>query len=171
MGLYNFQPQFVPYILDGSKTHTIRAEREHCDAPGKWMHLYTGLRHKGARLLFRAPCIRVDFIRIEADLRIRIGASIGFDDAPILYGAGQFEPGGFVELDVEEKLGLASRDGFRDYGHARSFEMMMEFWAGRLPFEGQIYHWDFAKRLTSTTGLVQSRRPAVSRLVQQKRLR
>lgn len=27
MGLYNFKKQFVPFIEDGSKTHTIRATR------------------------------------------------------------------------------------------------------------------------------------------------
>ena len=108
MGLYNFKAQFVPFILDGSKTHTIRAERKHGDVPGRTMHLYTGLRHKGARLLFRAPCVRVDFIRIEADYRVRIGASVGSDDFPAPYGEGQFH-GGFVELDESEKNYLAWR--------------------------------------------------------------
>ena len=159
MGLYNFKTQFVPFIEEGSKTHTIRAERVHGDAPGKWMHLYTGLRHKGARLLFRAPCVRVDFIRIEADHRVRIGASVGLDGHPALYGEGQYH-GGFVELDDAEKDALAWRDGFRALirdvrdlrrmgvpRYAGSFEAMMQFWDGRLPFEGQIYHWDFSRRV------------------------
>jgi hypothetical protein len=24
---------------------------------------------------------------------------------------------------------------------------IVKFWSGRLPFEGQIYHWDYAKRV------------------------
>ncbi len=145
MGLYNFKSQFVPFIEDGSKTHTIRAERVHGDVPGRTMHLYTGLRHKGARLLFCAPCVRVDFIRIEQDHRVRIGASVGFDDAPAIYGEGQ-RHGGFVTLDAEEKNALAWRDGFRRNGQAGAFDLMMEFWTGRLPFEGQIYHWNYWRR-------------------------
>lgn len=50
MGLYNFQKRFVPFILSGAKTHTIRALRAHPDKPGDTLHLYTGLRQKGAKL-------------------------------------------------------------------------------------------------------------------------
>lgn len=135
MGLYNFQPRFVPFILSREKTHTIRAWRSHGDVPGRTMHLYSGLRHKGARLLMRTTCVRVDFIRITADQRVFIGASVGFEGSPALYGEGQYHQGGFVELDRSEKDSLAKRDGFRN------FQEMMQFWNGRLPFEGQIYHW------------------------------
>ena len=53
MGLYNFQARFVPFILNGAKTHTIRAIRTNPDKPGNTLHLYTGLRQKGARLLLQ----------------------------------------------------------------------------------------------------------------------
>lgn len=57
MGLYNFKERFITHILDGSKTHTIRPERSRPDKPGDTLHLYTGLRHKGAQLLMRVPCV------------------------------------------------------------------------------------------------------------------
>ena len=41
MGLYNFKSQFVPAILSGTKTHTIRAVRANPDKPGNTLHLYT----------------------------------------------------------------------------------------------------------------------------------
>jgi uncharacterized protein YqfB (UPF0267 family) len=38
MGLYNFQSRFVPKILAGEKTHTIRAVRANPDKPGNVLH-------------------------------------------------------------------------------------------------------------------------------------
>lgn len=114
MGLYNFKAQFVPHVLNGSKTHTIRATRAHVDKPGNTVHLYTGLRQKGARLLMRATCTRVQEIRID-------GNGFIFIDG--------------VELDGDEVEQLAQRDGFASY-HG-----MMQFWEGRLPFAGHIIHW------------------------------
>jgi hypothetical protein len=147
MGLYNFQPRFVPYILDGTKTHTIRAERRHMDMPGKTMHLYTGLRHKGARLLMRVPCVKYEFVRFEVDGRVRIGGRIDGYNPDDIGGAGV--PGGFLELDQDEKISLAWRDGFqfpetwrkRDDRGVTCFDLMMEFWRERLPWEGYILHW------------------------------
>ncbi len=110
MGLYNFQARFVPYIESGEKTHTIRAERKRGDVPGKTMHLYTGLRQKGARLLYRATCVRVEFIRITEDHRVFIGASLGADNCKP-YGEGHLQPGGFVELTPDERDLLAHHDG------------------------------------------------------------
>jgi len=136
MGFYGFKKRFVPFILDGSKTHTIRARRVLCDKPGNTMHLYTRLRQKGARLLGRFPCVRVETIRITEDHRVFI------DDA---------------ELTADEKDLLAWRDGFRISEtvfaisdpqlpeHCGCFELlMMQFWRGRLPFEGDIYHWKWS---------------------------
>lgn len=114
MGLYNFQKRFVPMILDGSKTHTIRAQRAHPDKPGNVLHLYTGLRQKGARLLMRVRCTKVEEIQIYASCHISIDGQM---------------------LDFSERTQLAQRDGFKDFAD------MMFFWAGRLPFRGHILHW------------------------------
>lgn len=124
MGLYNFKAQFVPHILSGEKQHTIRATRAHGDKPGSTMHLYTGLRQKGARLLARVPCVKVEEIRIEQQ---RIG------DWPEIYIDG-------ARLSGDERIALASKDGFPD------FRTMVEFWKGRIPFAGHIYHWDWEAR-------------------------
>lgn len=136
MGLYNFKQQFIPMILDGSKQHTIRATRRNVDKPGNLCHLYTGLRQPGARLLGRAPCIRVEEIEINE------------------YGSnGQIWIAG-EKLSKDEMDVLAWRDGFRipcedpkqGFGYGGCFRLMRQFWNGRLPFYGHIIHWDWNKR-------------------------
>lgn len=117
MGLYNFKARFVPMILSGNKTHTIRKARNHTDKPGSTMHLYTGLRQKNARLLMRVPCVRVENILITPGGVIRING---------------------VYLDPWESELLAKRDGFDSYAD------MIDFWRtpkNRLPFRGLIFHW------------------------------
>ena len=163
MGLYNFHPRFVPYVEDWSKRHTIRGERTHPDSPGSAMHLYTGLRHPGARCLMRPLCVRSEFIRIEGGPnhphRILMGFSLGLghdEDArsgwqnPPIYGS--VTGGPLVRLVIDEANELAWRDGFRephssleDPGDALG--LMMRFWSQRLPFEGSIYHWNPAKQI------------------------
>jgi hypothetical protein len=113
MGLYGFKKQFADPILSGRKKHTIRAPRKHPDKPGNKMHLYTGLRQKGARLLMVGVCTKVEDIRITLD-------EIFVDDEP---------------LTTSEMEQLAKCDGFTD------LEEMMSFWDGNLPFTGQIFHW------------------------------
>lgn len=150
MGLYGFKKQFVPMILDGSKTHTIRATRKFEDSPGKTMHLYTGLRQKKgvARLLMRVPCVKVEPIEI----------SLPFGEIEITLSMFTVKVSGQT-LDSGEKDLLAWRDGFipnfsvsnqpAAYG---AFALMAEFWTkehgktnGGFPFVGKIYHWDFSK--------------------------
>jgi hypothetical protein len=114
MGLYNFQPRFVPFIKSGNKTHTIRAMRKHPDEPGNQMYLYTGLRTKKAKLLIEATCVKTEIIEITETQAVKID--------------------GYVLDDYEKDL-LAKRDGFEN------FVEMMKFWDGRLPFLGQIIHW------------------------------
>ena len=121
MGLYNFQSRFVPKILAGEKTHTIRSVRAHPDKPGNVLHLYTGLRHKGARLLMRVLCAKVEDIEIDA-----CGHECNCDPFVAIDG---------VELGASEREALARRDGFAN------FDEMLNFWAGRLPFRGHIIHW------------------------------
>lgn len=122
MGLYNFQSRFVDPILAGRKTHTIRAPRANPDKPGNTLHLYTGLRQKGAKLLMRVPCVRVEEIEIW------------------WHGKQWETPKFFVRVDrqllaPDEREALAERDGFQNFAE------MMQFWKERLPFRGQIIHW------------------------------
>jgi hypothetical protein len=124
----------VPKILSGEKTHTIRAIRAHPDKPGNLLHLYTGLRQKGARLLLRVPCIAVEEIEIDA-----CGHECNCDPLLVIDG---------VQLDATERDQLARRDGFDD------FNDMLDFWAGRLPFKGHIIHWQFSKQVSGGGQLV-----------------
>lgn len=116
MGLYNFKAQFVPKILAGEKTHTIRALRKDgwVDKPGNKVSLYTGLRRKGAQKLMVATCTKVETITISVRCAIYIAGEL---------------------LMLDEMEQLARRDGFAN------FEEMMKFWEGRLPFTGHIIHW------------------------------
>lgn len=156
MGSYNFKYQFEPFILDWSKRHTIRGERKHPDRPGRVMHLFTGLRHPGARSLMRAMCVRTEFIRIDggpqASHQIRMGLSLGpgkgseqLAAAAPTYGSTMGGP--MIRLAEDELQALAWRDGFRPEGSSLdnpgdAFRLMMSFWDGRLPFEGEVYHWN-----------------------------
>jgi len=127
MGLYNFQARFVPFILDGRKTHTIRSLRANPDKPGNTLHLYTGLRQKGARLLMRVPCVKVEDIEIW---ETQAGTSDQMYTAVRINGC---------DLDSAEKAHLARRDGFSDFAE------MISFWDGRLPFSGHVIHWKYSK--------------------------
>lgn len=122
MGLYNFQKRFVPFIESGEKTHTIRAKRARSPKVGETLHLYTGLRQKGARLLMRVLCTKVEEITIDA---LKGRSLKGMYEVTI----------DAMPLHSSEKKQLAIRDGFEN------FKEMMEFWEGRLPFEGHIIHW------------------------------
>lgn len=115
--LLNFQKRFADLVESEQKTHTIRAKRKRRPKVGEWCHCYTGLRQKGARVLGRFQCVKIQDIEID-DLphpEIRID-------------------GQTLELDECELL--ARRDGFE------SLAEMMEFWSGRLPFSGDIIHWN-----------------------------
>ena len=139
MPILNFKPQSVPYILDGTKRHTIRANRKRPILPGDRLVLYTGLRQRsGAQLLLETTCSSVENIDIfilskdmkRGQLVIRVQG---------------------IPLNTDEQSRLAWRDGFRPPGSTEdapgnSIDLMMEFWRGRLPFYGQIIHWGPATR-------------------------
>lgn len=122
--ILNFQPRFVSRILKGSKTHTIRGYRKDGKIPrvGETCHCYTGLRRKGARLLGRWECVKVE--------TITIASNTPYDTYGIWINGNI--------LAADERIALAVRDGF-----PKGFDEMMEFWKGRLPFEGHVIHWRF----------------------------
>lgn len=132
MGIYNFEARFVPFILAGTKTHTIRELRAHPDKTGNILHLYSGLRHPGAKLLFRARCTGVQSITIRQDRWAKHGYAIAID--------------GHL-LSDDEMTDLVNRDGFKCFGD------FIDYWKQRLPFEGQIIHWAQQKRGAGGSGL------------------
>jgi len=64
MPAYNFQEQFVPMILDGQKSHTIRRRRKHPTKVGDKLMLYTGMRTKQCKLIVMTECVKVEPIMI-----------------------------------------------------------------------------------------------------------
>jgi hypothetical protein len=127
--LLGFSKQFVTYVLDGSKTHTIRGKRRIRPKVGEICHCYQGLRTKKCLLLGRFPLVRVEEIRI---VKSRRAISV------VIEGR---------RLTEDERQLLAYRDGFRQPGAKRPFEQMMDFWDAvhglQKPFHGDIIHWMF----------------------------
>ena len=122
MGLYGFKQQFAPFVLNGSKRHTIRAPRRYEDKPGVSTFFgYIGLRQKGATKLIVAPYLKNNQIVIEPP-------------------SGLIEVAG-IKLVDDEKEALAVADGFA------SLPVMMQFWRKVKLFEGLIHHWDFERRV------------------------
>jgi hypothetical protein len=117
MGLYNFDPLFVPSIKAGNTTHTIRRVRQHPDEAGNTLHLYMGLRTRSVELIMRVPCVKVEEIRIgRRPQTIHIQGE---------------------QLSSDECEAFALQDGFS------SFVEMMAYWHGRLPFKGHLIHWKY----------------------------
>lgn len=65
MPAYNFQPQFVPMILDGSKRQTIRRRRKHPTKAGDILQLYTGQRTKKCELIATRLCTAIKPVQIN----------------------------------------------------------------------------------------------------------
>jgi hypothetical protein len=123
--LLGFKSRFAPFIEDGRKTHTIRGIRKRAPRVGEICHCYMDPRRKTMRLLGRWPCVRIERILIDTH---RVLPSGNWKHHIWIEG---------TRLTNDECEVLARADGFP------SFADMMEFWRGRLPFEGQIIHWDY----------------------------
>lgn len=132
--LLGFRVEFEPYVKDGSKPHTIRARRKIRPRVGETCHCYVGLRTKGARLLGRWECVKVE------EIRIRWTGRAG--NTPRVAVAGK-------RLNVRECNALAWRDGFRSRGREFAFAEMMKFFAGRLPFVGDLIHWRYTREVAA----------------------
>jgi hypothetical protein len=117
MPAYSFKKRFVPPVLSGAKTKTIRRRSKKTAKPGDRLYLYFGLRTKWCEKLGEANCTKVEEIIID--------------------DFGVFIKGVKVVKPVELKE-LAVSDGFE------SFEDMMRFWREEhmIPFLGDIIYWD-----------------------------
>lgn len=137
--LLGFKRQFVPFVLDGSKTHTIRGERKHPPVVGQRCDCYVDARQRTMRLLGRWRCVKVERIEIHED---------GFHGGFQIFIEG-------IRLDPHERNELAWRDGFRGVAKSHAFELMMRFWMKThdrtqrskpvtepFVFSGHIIHWD-----------------------------
>lgn len=119
MALFNFKPQFVESILDGSKGGTIRAYRKYPVKVGDTMYLYTGLRSAHAKKLMEVPCIELYDISIGIDC-INLHGDINHDSVYL--------------FDVPLLNKFAIGDGFS------SWKEMKAFWNGET-FEGFHARW------------------------------
>lgn len=125
--MLGFKRQFETYVEEGSKRHTIRAKGGRQWKPGVIADCFVNPRQKTMRCLGRWPVTKVEDIEIRSR-----GAAGGL----VIYVAG-------VMLSTDEANALAWRDGFRDAGRHGALAQMAGFWRDRLPFDGDLIHWDY----------------------------
>ena len=155
MPAYSFKERFVPFLLDGSKPHTIRARRRYPAKKDDVLYLYSGLRTKFARKLREERCTEVRTIIITAFGTVFLHKGRITDDEynslladPSHYTIPLFDCPWKV-LTMEEKEILAWKDGFRPSNTSKhtpngAFSLMLHFWkqTHALPFIGDIIYWE-----------------------------
>lgn len=151
MPLYNFKQRFVPYIMDGSKMHTIRAIRKNPAKPGDMLYLYTGLRSKYAKRLITAQCTAVKTIFVLQDgTMLLVDAIFNAIDCQLFYESylknEVNETVTWKKLTEMQKNKLAWHDGFRPVHDAllrTPIDAMMQLFKEMhsLPFAGHIICW------------------------------
>ncbi len=121
MPALNFKNQFVPKILSGDKSSTIRGKRKNPIKPGDRLILYTGMRTKLCQPIGTAIC---DFIR----------PVIIAEDNPLTFFQSLNE---WHTMPIEDLYRMCVNDGFSDY------EEMKTFFRNQygLPFEGDLITW------------------------------
>lgn len=142
MSAYSFQERFIPFLLDGSKDHTVRKKRigrsRHA-RPGETLQLYYGMRTKYCTKIGEATCRTVSRILIIPEFIFIVPAD-PFDETTFDEGDGALLP--------EEADRFAWKDGFRPQDSTidkpeGAFELMFRFWRQfhELPFEGVVIYW------------------------------
>jgi hypothetical protein len=154
MPAYSFKGQFVPYVEEGSKPHTIRNRRKYPVKIGDTLYLYFGLRTKYVRKLREEICTDVRSISISERFGIVLYTRLldrheldlarknsVHQSLPILFY--NTSPGN-ISTDR-----FAWRDGFRPEGTTihkpdGSFDLMLRFWkqTHELPWAGDIIYWE-----------------------------
>jgi hypothetical protein len=140
--MLGFKKQFEKYVEDGSKRHSIREKGGRQWRPGMVADCFVNPRQKSMRCLGRWTVTKVQDIRIAVlpakDWITFNGGARG----TVVLTAGVWIDG--VQVEPDELGLLAWRDGFRGNGKGpAAFVQMMGFWKGRLPFEGDLIHWDY----------------------------
>jgi hypothetical protein len=88
------------------------------------------------RLLGRWPVVRVQEIEID---HLYAGQGAMPDRLMVRIDG--------IRLDWEETEALFYRDGFRSDSGTKfpATACALKFWAGRIPFVGDLIHWDYSK--------------------------
>ncbi len=147
MPAYSFQERFVPFVSEGSKTHTIRQRRLKGFAkPGDSLYLYFGMRTKWCKKLREEICTNTRTIAITKAGNILLFKK-RLDNIPDTWGKLYTEPHHL--LNEDERNLLAWNDGFRPDGSslinpAGCSDLMLRFWSKThdLPFIGDIIYWE-----------------------------
>lgn len=112
--ILSFKPQFKQSILDGSKIHTIRADKTNRWKVGNTIHFATGVRTSDYNCFNKGVCVGVQKIQI----RRCYGKDVRIDGIGLSRG------------DIKN---LAINDGFA------SVESFFDWF--NEDFEGKIIHW------------------------------
>jgi hypothetical protein len=130
MPALNFKKQFVPKILDGTKTFTIRGKRKNPIKPGDTLKLYTGMRTSQCELIGTAICAEVTPVKITIE-------------KPYLFTSLEGKPAKWIPFAVNQPAikSFYGADGFESY------QQQADFFAAQygLPFIGDLIAW---KQLT-----------------------
>lgn len=151
MPAYSFQQRFVNWVLDGSKSHTIRARRKKGFAKvGDMLYLYFGMRTKWCRKLRQEVCTNVRTIIITQNNIYLLPDRVTDLQVQQLQDSlkAHKKPYSGILLDDTLRNALAWADGFRPPGSTRkrpgeAFELMIRFWSAThaLPFIGDLIDW------------------------------
>lgn len=145
MPAYSFKERFVPFVLDGSKSQTVRSRRKHPAKVGDKCYLYFGLRTKWCRKLREETCTDTRTIMIT-----KAGNVLIFSTrlATIPKSKRKLYANPFKMLNEAEADRFAWVDGFRPDGSslanpAGCFDIMYRWFSAthQLPFIGDIIYW------------------------------
>lgn len=133
MTVFLFQKEFVPKILDGTKTHTIRPERKRLVPPGEMLSLrhWAGTPYRSRQVSFMHT-----YLLGSQPIELHGGGPSGRGQVRYFTSFLSGLPCG--ELNQPEDLdAFAVADGFSDWMAMRNWFRTVH----GLPFSGRIYHW------------------------------
>ena len=131
--ILGFQKQFKPLILDGSKIHTIRADKNNRWKPGRKIHFAIGVRTKYYEQFHEGICKSVQGIRIVNHGNF-IFVRVGDDEKHIHSDCIDFNKDKRHDIHLIENI--TQNDGL-------SYIEFKTWFTPKLHdvFEGKIIHW------------------------------
>jgi hypothetical protein len=156
MPAYSFKKEFVPFLKDKSKKHTIRKRRKRPARKGDKIYLYWGMRTRHCQKIAEEICQDCVTIAITRDNIYLFAARLSDFDADTFAQILQHDvvfysdrcsyckvP--FRRLSADECDELAWSDGFRwpdRENHVTGcFRLMRNYWIKELPAVRDIVYW------------------------------